>query len=54
MRWSGWARSPRLAQLSTQLEELPAGGDVLGVLGVMLVVLLVLELLGVTNVFTGI
>ncbi|MDZ7668230.1 MAG: PA2779 family protein [Gammaproteobacteria bacterium] len=43
-----------LAQLQSQLGELPAGGDVLGVLGVVLVVLLVLELLGVTNVFTGV
>ena len=43
-----------LASLATQLDELPAGGDVLGVLGVILVVLIVLELLGVTNVFTGV
>lgn len=42
-----------LAQLQARLDELPAGGNVLGVLGVVLVVLLVLELLGVTNVFTG-
>ena len=42
-----------LAELDGQLQELPAGGDVIGVLGVLLVVLLVLELLGVTNVFTG-
>jgi hypothetical protein len=42
-----------LAQLQSSLNELPAGGDVLAVLGVVLVVLLVLELLGVTNVFTG-
>lgn len=42
-----------LAELDTRLAELPAGGGVLGVLGVVLVVLLVLELLGVTNVFTG-
>lgn len=43
-----------LASLATQLDELPAGGGVLGVLGVILVVLIVLELLGVTNVFTGV
>ena len=43
-----------LAELETRLDDLPAGGSVLGVLGVMLVVLIVLELLGVTNVFTGI
>ncbi len=42
-----------LAQLQQRLDDLPAGGDVIGVLGVLLVVLLVLELLGVTNVFTG-
>ncbi len=42
-----------LAELDARLDELPAGGNVLGVLGAVLVVLLVLELLGVTNVFTG-
>jgi hypothetical protein len=42
-----------LAQLQSSLDQMPAGGDVLAILGVMLVVLLVLELLGVTNVFTG-
>lgn len=46
--------SAELAQLENRLGELPAGGDVLAVLGVVLVVLLVLELLGVTNVFTGV
>ncbi|MES9993970.1 MAG: PA2779 family protein [Candidatus Thiodiazotropha sp.] len=38
--------------LNQQLDELPAGGSVLGVLGALLVVLIVLEMLGVTNVFT--
>ncbi|MEW8507082.1 MAG: PA2779 family protein [Candidatus Thiodiazotropha sp.] len=38
--------------LNQQIDELPAGGDVLGVLGAVLVVLIVLEMLGVTNVFT--
>lgn len=42
-----------LAQLDAKLQELPAGGSVIGVLGALLVVLIVLELLGVTNVFTG-
>lgn len=42
-----------LTELQTGLDQLPAGGEVLGVLGVLLVVLLVLEVLGVTNVFTG-
>jgi hypothetical protein len=46
--------SAELAQLQSHLDDLPAGGDVLAVLGVVLVVLLVLELLGVTNVFTGV
>lgn len=46
--------SAELAQLQAHLDDLPAGGDVLAVLGVLLVVLLVLELLGVTNVFTGV
>jgi hypothetical protein len=42
-----------LAALQARLDELPAGGSLLGILGAVLVVLLVLELLGVTNVFTG-
>jgi hypothetical protein len=42
-----------LAQLDARLQELPAGGSVLGVIGAVLVVLIILELLGVTNVFTG-
>lgn len=46
--------SAELAELDARLDELPAGGGVLGVLGAVLVVLLVLEVLGVTNVFTGI
>jgi hypothetical protein len=41
-----------LQMLSTQLDELPAGGSLLAVIGVVFVVLLILELLGVTNVFT--
>ena len=43
-----------LAQLSTGMRELPAGGSVVGVIGVVFIVLLILELLGVTNVFTRI
>lgn len=42
-----------LATLDARLDELPAGGSVLGVIGAVLVVLIILELLGVTNVFTG-
>ena len=43
-----------LQVLSTQLDELPAGGSVLAVIGVVFVVLLILDLTGVTNVFSGI
>ncbi|MBT2971058.1 MAG: PA2779 family protein [Candidatus Thiodiazotropha sp. (ex Ctena orbiculata)] len=38
--------------LNQQIDQLPAGGSVLGVLGALLIVLIVLEMLGVTNVFT--
>ncbi|MFC1334445.1 MAG: PA2779 family protein [gamma proteobacterium symbiont of Clathrolucina costata] len=41
-----------LVMLNQQMDELPAGGSVLGVLGAVLIVLIVLELLGVTDVFT--
>ncbi|MES9829086.1 MAG: PA2779 family protein [Candidatus Thiodiazotropha sp.] len=41
-----------LVMLNQQMDELPAGGSILGVLGAVLIVLIVLELLGVTNVFT--
>jgi hypothetical protein len=43
-----------LAQLSGDIEQLPAAGGVLEVLGILLVVLIVLEILGVTNIFTGV
>ena len=43
-----------LQMLSTQLDELPAGGSVLAVVGIVFVVLLILDLTGVTNVFTKI
>ena len=43
-----------LAQLSTGIKELPAGGDAVAVIGIVFIVLLILELLGVTNVFTKI
>ncbi len=42
-----------LAQLSTEMDRLPAGAGVLEVIGVVFVVLLILELLHVTNIFTG-
>jgi len=41
-----------LQTLASQMDELPAGGDLLAVVGVVFVVLLILELVGVTNVFT--
>ncbi|HUT41921.1 MAG TPA: PA2779 family protein [Gammaproteobacteria bacterium] len=43
-----------LAQLSTGMRDLPAGGDAVAVIGIVFIVLLILELLGVTNVFTKI
>jgi len=43
-----------LAALDGQLQDLPAGGSLLGVLGIVLVVLIVLDLVGVTNVFNKI
>lgn len=42
-----------LAQLSGDIENLPAAGGVLEVLGILLVVLLVLELVGVTDIFNN-
>lgn len=43
-----------LAQLDSQLDELPAGAGLLTILGVMFVVILVLELVGITNIFVAI
>lgn len=40
-----------LASVAGQLEELPAGGSLLGVIGIVFVVLLILELTGVTDIF---
>jgi hypothetical protein len=49
------ALSPaELAQLNARLDELPAGSSVLGLIGAVFVVLLILELVGVTDVFTGV
>ena len=43
-----------LQQLADRLQDLPAGGDsALAVIGVVFLVLLILELVGVTNIFTG-
>ena len=41
-----------LSQLQANMDELPAGANVLAILGGLLLVLIILELLGVTNVFT--
>ncbi|MGD2084428.1 MAG: PA2779 family protein [Chromatiales bacterium] len=43
-----------LAQVGPRLEQLPAGAGVVEVIGVVFVVLLILELVGVTDVFTGV
>ena len=43
-----------LALLATELENLPAGGDLLGVVGVVFIVLLILELVGVIDIFSRI
>lgn len=40
-----------LNQLATQLDELPAGGDILGTLVFVFLVLLVTDILGFTDVF---
>lgn len=43
-----------VSALQQRIDELPAGAGALEVLGVVFLVLLVLELVGVTNVFSGI
>ncbi len=43
-----------LAALDGQLEELAAGGDVLGLVGAVFVVLLILEIVGVTDIFKSV
>lgn len=43
-----------LAYLNGQIDQLPAGGNVVAVIGVVFIVLLILDLVGVTNVFTSI
>jgi len=40
-----------LEQLATDLEDLPAGGSLLGVVGIVFIVLLILELVGVIDIF---
>jgi hypothetical protein len=43
-----------LAYLNGEIDQLPAGGNVVAVIGVVFIVLLILDLVGVTNVFTSI
>ena len=38
-------------QLSTNLNELPAGGDILGILLTVFIVLVITDVLGATNIF---
>jgi hypothetical protein len=41
----------QLADLATQLDELPAGGSALAVVGIVFLVLLILEVTGVIDIF---
>jgi hypothetical protein len=43
-----------LELLATELESLPAGGDLLAVVGIVAIVLLILELVGVIDIFNKI
>lgn len=43
-----------LEMLATELEDLPAGGDLLAVVGIVFLVLLILELVGVIDIFNKI
>jgi hypothetical protein len=43
-----------LALLATDLENLPAGGNIVGVIGIAFIVLLILELVGVIDIFNKI
>jgi hypothetical protein len=40
-----------LETLANDLDDLPAGGDLLGVIGIAFIVLLILELVGVIDIF---
>lgn len=40
-----------LRELSTQFDQLPAGGDILAVIGIVFIVLIILELVGVIDIF---
>jgi hypothetical protein len=43
-----------IEQLATELENMPAGGDLLAVVGITFIVLLILELTGVIDIFSKI
>ncbi len=43
-----------LQLLPTELESMPAGGDVLAIIGIVAIVLLILELVGVIDIFSKI
>jgi hypothetical protein len=43
-----------LELLATELESLPAGGDLLAIVGITFIVLLILELVGVIDIFSKI
>ena len=43
-----------LQLLATDLENMPAGGNLLGVIGIAFIVLLILELVGVIDIFSKI
>lgn len=40
-----------VAQLNQQLEDLPAGGDVLGVILIVFIIFVITDLMGATNIF---
>jgi hypothetical protein len=43
-----------LVLLATELENLPSGGNIVGVIGIAFIVLLILELVGVIDIFNKI
>ena len=43
--------SEEIAQLNQQMDELPAGGDVLGVLLVIFIVFVITDVIGATDIF---
>jgi hypothetical protein len=40
-----------IAQLNQQIDELPAGGDVLGILLVIFIVFVITDVIGATDIF---